>query len=79
MKVFTLVLLFAAAWSVSTQQPVQQAGAAPEPTAFTRVELVGEGTRSFFVFAVEGFHYIVRADGHAESDDGKPKSRNFEL
>ena len=91
MKVFTLVLLFALTFSISAQQPVKQskvafdpdaaskASAPLEPKAFTAVDLIGEGTRSFFVFAVEGFHYIIRADGHAESDDGKPKSRNFEL
>jgi hypothetical protein len=79
MKIFPVVCLFALAFSVSAQQPLNQPNAALEPIAFTSVDLIGEGTRSFFVFGVNGFHYIIRADGHAESDDGKPKSRNFEL
>ena len=67
------------AFAVSAQQPVDQSSAAFEQKAFNNVEITGEGFRSFFVFSAEGFHYIIRADGHAESDSGKPRPRNFDL
>jgi hypothetical protein len=79
LKVLTLFLLLAVAFAVSAQQPADQSSAAVEPKAFNKVEITGEGGRSFFVFSVEGFHYIIRADGHAESNSGKPRPQNFDL
>src|SRR6266480_2883092 len=79
MKVLRLGLLIAVAFAVSAQQPPDQSTAALEQKAFDKVEVTGEGTRSFFVFSTESFHYIIRADGHSESDSGKPRPRNFDL
>lgn len=79
MKVFTLVLLISLALVVSAQQPSDQSSAAPEQKAFNKVEVSGEGFRSFFIFSAEGFHYTIRADGFAESDSGQRRRSNFNL
>ena len=79
MKVFTLVLLIALALVVSAQQPSDQSSAASEQKAFNKVEVMGEGFRSFFMFSAEGFQYTIRADGFAESYSGQRRRSNFNL
>jgi len=79
LKSVALLVLSALAFAVSGQKPDDQSSTGIEHRAFNNVELTGEGFRSFFVFSTEGFHYIIRADGHTESDSGKPRSRNFDL
>jgi hypothetical protein len=72
-------LLIGVAFAVSAQQPADQSTNSFEPKAFDKVEITGDGFRSFFVFSAGHFHYIIRADGHSESDSGKPRPRNFDL
>lgn len=79
MKILTPLVLIALAVVVSAQQPAAQSSETVEQRAFNNVEVTGEGTRSFFIFVNEGFHYIIRADGHSESDSGKGRPRNFDL
>jgi hypothetical protein len=79
LKVITLVLLIAMAFVGSAQQPSDQSSPAAEQKAFDKVEVSGEGFRSFFMFSSEGFHYTIRADGFAESDSGQRRRGNFNL
>jgi hypothetical protein len=69
----------ALAFVASAQQPSDQSSAASEQKAFDRVEVSGEGFRSFFMFSFEGFHYTIRSDGFAESDSGQHRRGNFNL
>ncbi len=48
--------------------------------SFTAVERIGDpGYRSFFMFSTNSRGYTVRADGYAESNTSKERSRTFSL
>ena len=72
----------------ATQQASPQQGPQPGPQsispadsqAFSKVEGLGDGTRTFFMFRTSGHGYTIRADGFAErSGIGKGRPANFSL
>jgi hypothetical protein len=65
--------------TVPVQDPVQSP---PEikPVVFNSADRAGEDKwRSFFMFSVGGYDYVIRSDGRSEIGFGKSRPRNFDL
>ena len=63
--------------------PSQEPSSSPSPAeerSFIPVGRIGDpGYRSFFMFSTKNGGYTIRADGYAESSDGKARPRNFNV
>jgi hypothetical protein len=80
LKILASIILMLLALVAPAQEPNHQSTPAPEPRAFSKVESLGDGTRTFFMFATNGPGYTIRADGFSEqSATGKGRPTNFSL
>jgi len=71
-----ITLLVTATWA---QEPAKQSAAESEPKVFNKVERVGDGFRTFFMFSAGEREYTIRADGLSEGRLGKSRQQNFKL
>lgn len=79
MKPGVLLLLTLLVTVTGAQEPVKQSAPEPEQRVFNKVERVGDGFRTFFMFSASSHEYTIRADGLAESRLGRARQQNFNL
>ena len=71
-----LILLVTVTWA---QEPLKQSVPESEQKVFNKVERVGDGFRTFFMFSAGEREYTIRADGLAEGRLGKSRQQNFKI